>query len=173
MQKLFLGLVGILALLLAACGSGLNINVDENGNLGISVELAEDTVNSLIKNAIANGDNSGNVGNIFTEVTSVDMKPGMITVNGNRTGADGAAISGSFDLSLATDGGKLQARITAVNIPDLTLESPEVTKANEDLQQAFAQSASDSDQVQFNSVEITDTSLKFVITVLTATATPQ
>jgi len=161
-------LIGLLAVALAACGAGLNLNIDEQGNLGITVELEESTVNNIIRDAVVNSDGE----QLFSEITSIDLKPGVITVNGNRQNTDGTTVSGSFDLSVATDGGALRAQITSVNAPGLTLDSPEIVKANEDLASAFRQSASASENVRFDSVEITDTNLKFVITVITATATP-
>lgn len=161
-------LIGLLAVGLAACGAGLNLNIDEQGNLGITVELEESTVNNIIRDAVVNSDGE----QLFSEITSIDLKPGIIAVNGNRQNTDGTTVSGSFDLSVATDGGALRAQITSVNVPGLTLDSPAIVKANEDLESAFRQSASASENVRFDSVEITDTTLKFVITVITATATP-
>jgi hypothetical protein len=157
----------LLLVLLAACGSGLNLNVDQQGNLGITIELQEDTVNALIKDAVINSEGGEP---ILTEITSIDLKPGTITVSGART-AGGTRVQGSFDLSVATDGGALSARITAVNIPGVTLDSRVIAQANASLEEAFRQSASQADEARFDSVEITPTSLKMVITVLNNTPT--
>ncbi|MBZ0283748.1 MAG: hypothetical protein K8L97_23630 [Anaerolineae bacterium] len=163
MTKTIAILISLLAVALAACGAGLNLNIDEQGNLGITVELQEATVNNIIRDAVVTGEGD----QIFTEITSVDLKPGVITVNGTRQNT-----AGNFDLSMASDGGALRAQITAVNVEGLNLESPEIVRANEELATAFRQSASASENVRFDSVEITDTTMKFVITIVTATATP-
>ncbi len=163
MTKTIAILISLLAVALAACGAGLNLNIDEQGNLGITVELQEATVNNIIRDAVVTGEGD----QIFTEITSVDLKPGVITVNGTRQ-----TTAGNFDLSMASDGGALRAQITAVNVEGLNLESPEIVRANEELATAFRQSASASENVRFDSVEITDTTMKFVITIVTATATP-
>ncbi|MBL8161861.1 MAG: hypothetical protein JNJ61_07725 [Anaerolineae bacterium] len=160
-------LAALLLVLLAACGSGLNVNVDQQGNLGITIELQEDTVNALIKDAVINSEGGEP---ILTEINSIDLKPGTITVSGTRT-VGGTRVEGSFDLSVATDGGALRARITAVNIPGVTLDSRVIAQANTSLEEAFRQSASQADEVRFDSVEVTDTSLKMVITVLNNTPT--
>jgi hypothetical protein len=59
----------------------------------------------------------------------------------------------------------LNGKITAVEIAGLDVNHPRVARINDSMTREFAKAASESDKVEFTSVEITEDSLEFVIKV--------
>ena len=165
MRKLSIGLsVLLLALVLAACGMGLNIKQDEQGNTILDVSLPESVVNPILQGAVVNDSGSGGDA-ILTQIDSVDMKPGIITVTGKRTMPDGTLANGTFDLSLNAENGQLKASVSNIHVEGMEVTQAMIDQINERIASALAKSASSDDKSEINSVSITDSALQFVVTI--------
>jgi hypothetical protein len=152
----------VVLLLVAACGTSLNIKTNEQGDTVIEVGLPEDVVNTILRQSVDTGDADND---LLTEINSVDMKPGLITVTGTRTLANGTEAPGSFDLALGAENGDLKATVSNVQIQGYEFTEQQLTELNQRIAQNLGSSASDNDTTEFNSVNITDNSLQFVMTV--------
>jgi hypothetical protein len=152
-----------LSLLLAACGVGLSVNTDAEGNTILDVSLPETVVNEIIKGAVTS-DSAGDVNAILNQIDSLDMKPGLISVAGKKTLADGTQVNGTFDVALATENGQLKASVSNVQVAGEPVSQETINQINERIASALAQSASSNDQAEINSVSITDTALQMVVT---------
>jgi hypothetical protein len=153
-----------LSLLLAACGVGLSVNTDAEGNTILDVSLPETVVNEIIKGAVTS-DNAGDVNAILNQIDSLDMKPGLISVAGKKTLADGTQVNGTFDVTLAAENGQLKASVSNVQMAGEPVSQETINQINERIASALAQSASSNDQAEINSVSITDTALQMVLTI--------
>jgi hypothetical protein len=153
----------LLAILLAACGVGLNIKQDAQGNTVLDVSLPESVVNPILQGAVV--DNSGSSNTILDEIDSVDMKPGIITVTGKRTLPDGTKANGTFDLSLSTENGQLKASVSNIHIEGTEVTQETLNQINERIASALSKSASNDDKSEITSVNITDNALQFVVTI--------
>jgi hypothetical protein len=138
-----------LAVLALACG----------GSATIPITLSEADVNRIIQNStITSGSDE-----LLVEVSSVDMQDGFIRINGTHEREDGTTVPGSCDVALTAQDGMLKAEITAVNIAGIDLNDARITRINDELARDFAESASDTDEVEFTSVTTTEDALTFVI----------
>ena len=140
-----------LALLALACG----------GSATIPITLSESDVNTLIQNSVA----TSGPDELLVNISGVDMQDGFIRINGDYEREDGTTVSGSCDLSMGVQNGMLEAEIIAVDIAGVDLNDARVTRINDEMTRAFAQAASDTDEVEFTSVTITEDTLTFVIKV--------
>jgi len=156
--------IGILlvGLLLSACGVGLNIKTDAQGNTVVDASLPESVVNSILQKSVVTGDNQND---LLNQIDSVDMKPGLITVTGQRTNPDGTKTPGSFDLSLSAVNGQLKASVSNVKVQGEPVSQATIDQINQRIADDLAKSASSSDKAEITSVSITDTALQFVITI--------
>lgn len=165
MRKLSIGLgVVLLAMALAACGVGLDIKQDAQGNTVLDVSLPESVVNPILQGAVVT-DSGSSDDKILTQIDSIDMKPGVISVTGKRTLPSGTVANGSFDLSLSAENGQLKASVSNVHVEGMEVTQAMVDQINERIASALAKSASSDDKAQINSVNITDNSLQFNITI--------
>ncbi len=133
------------------------------GSATIVVPLTESDVNQIIQNTtITSGPDD-----LLVEVSSVDMQEGFIRIHGTYEREDGTSVPGSCDLSLTTQDGALKAEIVAVSIAGIDLQDERITRINDELTKAFAAaaSASDSGEVEFTSVTITEDKLTLAIKV--------
>ena len=138
-----------LAVLALACG----------GSATIPITLSEADVNRIIQNStVTSGPDE-----LLVEVSSVDMQDGFIRINGTHEREDGTTVPGSCDLTFTVQDGTLMAEITAVNIAGVDLSDERITRINDELAREFTGAASDTDEVEFTSVTITEDALKFVI----------
>ena len=153
-----------IGLLLAACGVGLSVNTDAQGNTILDVSLPETIVNEIIKGAVTS-DSGGDANAILNQIDSLDMKPGLISVAGKKTLADGTQVNGTFDVTLAAENGQLRASVSNVQAGGSPVSQETINQINERIASALAQSASDNDQAEITSVNITDTALQFVVTI--------
>ncbi len=140
-----------LAVLALACG----------GSATFPITLSESDVNNLIQNSTA----TSGPDELLVNINSVDMQDGFIRINGDYEPEDGTTISGSCDLSMGVQNGMLEAEIIAVDIAGVDLDDARITRINDEMTEAFSQAASDTDEVEFTSVTITEDTLKFVIKV--------
>lgn len=153
-----------IGLLLAACGVGLSVKTDAQGNTVLDVSLPETVVNEIIKGAVTS-DVGGDANAILNQIDSLDMKPGLISVAGKKTLADGTQVNGTFDVTLAAENGQLRASVSNVQVGGSPVSQETINQINERIASALAQSASDNDQAEITSVNITDTALQFVVTI--------
>ena len=140
-----------LAVLTLACG----------GSATIPITLTESDVNTLLQNSTA----TSGPDELLVNINSVDLQDGLIRIHGDYEREDGTTIPGSCDLSMEVQDGKLEAEITAVDIAGIDLDDERITRINDEMTKAFSQAASDTDQVEFTSVTITQDTLTFVIKV--------
>ncbi len=122
-----------LALISAACGV-MSVST-EGGELTINVNLNESQANRLIGNVFTSNDGDDF---LFTEIASVDLiEPNIMRVSGST--ADG--VSGTYDLTIDVVDEAVKIEVVAVDVPGVTLDDPRVQAANDELAQAFLDSA--------------------------------
>jgi hypothetical protein len=162
----FAKLVPFLLIVALATACGTSISVDED-SVEVTVPLSESAVNRLLRYSFVDQD----VDNLFDDITSIDMQPGLIRMFGTYTHSDGSTVPGSADLTMSAKDGALDAEITAVDIAGLDIDHPRVTHINDVMADAFAEEASDdvitigNDQAEFVSVEITEDGMEITIRV--------
>lgn len=162
MSKNPLILLTILAvLLLAGCGANVNINFNADGGASITVALDEARINELLRESPATSDRDG----LLTEVTGIDLHDGLITVSGVHVREDGTRLNGSYDFNLSASDGRLTARVVAVHIEGFSMDDARIAQINEQIAEAFGRAASESPNVHFDSVLITNSELKISLTV--------
>ncbi|MBZ0288321.1 MAG: hypothetical protein K8I30_11960, partial [Anaerolineae bacterium] len=144
----------LLALVVTACGVGLNVKQDEQGNTILDVSLPESVVNQVLQSAVVNdqGTTSADANEILTQIDSVDMKPGLITVTGKRTMPDGTLANGVFDVSLSAENGQLKASVSNVHVEGMEVTEAAVNRINERIATELAKSASSDDKAEITSV---------------------
>jgi hypothetical protein len=150
----------LLIIAMAATACGASITVDET-SVELTVPLSEDAINRLLRSSVVEQDED----NLLDDITSIDMQPGLIRMYGTYTNSDGSSVPGSADLTMSAKDGMLNAEITAVDIAGLDIDHPRVTHINEVMAKAFAEEASDNDDVEFVSVNITADSMEITIRV--------
>lgn len=153
-----------LGLLLAACGVGLSVKTDAQGNTIIDVSLPETVVNEIIKGATTS-ETAGDANAILNQIDSLDMKPGLISVAGKKTLADGTQVNGTFDVTFTAENGQLKASVSNVQVGGEPVSQETINQINERIASDLAKSASDNDQSEITSVNITDTALQMVVTI--------
>lgn len=122
-----------LAVISAACGV-MSVST-EGGELTINVNLNESQANRLIGNVFTSNEGDDF---LFTEIASVDLiEPNIMRVSGST--ADG--VSGTYDLTIDVVDEALKIEVVAVDVPGVTLDDPRVQAANDELAQAFLDSA--------------------------------
>jgi len=142
-----------------ACLSGIS-GVDPT-NMEVNVALSEDTVNRLLRHSLVEQDED----NLFDDITSIDMQPDLIRMYGAYKHSDGSTVPGSADLAFSAKDGMLNAEIIAIDIAGLDIDHPRVTHINDVLAKVFAEEASESDQVEFVSVNITADAMEITVKV--------
>jgi hypothetical protein len=148
----------IMAMAATACGSSITVDDD---SVEVTVVLSENAVNRLLRYSFVEQDDD----NLFDDITSIDMQPGLIRMYGTYTHSDGSTIPGSADLTMSAKDGMLNAEITAVDVAGLDIDHPRVTHINDVMAKAFAEEASDNDKVEFVSVDITTDGIEITIRV--------
>ncbi len=102
---------------------------------------------------------------MLDDITSIDMQPGLIRMFGTYTNSSGSSVPGSVDLTISAKDGALDAEITAVDIAGLDIDHPRVTRVNDVMSDAFADEASDDDEVEFVKVDIAEDGMEITIRV--------
>ncbi len=148
----------IIAVAATACGTSISIDDD---SVEITVPLSESAVNRLLRFSFVEQDDD----NLLDDITSIDMQPGFIRMFGTYTNSDGSTVPGSVDLTMSAKDGALDAEITAVDIAGLDIDHPRVTHVNDVMAKAFAREASDNDDGEFVSVDITEDGMEVTIRV--------
>ena len=148
----------MMAMLAMSCISGIAV---DDTNMEVTVTLSEDAVNRLLRHSFVEQDED----NLFDDITSIDMQPGLIRMYGTYTHSDGSTVPGSADLTMNAKDGMLNAEITAVDIAGLNINHPRVTHINDVLAKEFSEEASENDQVEFVSVNITADAIEITISV--------
>ncbi len=136
-RLLFVGL--ILALSLAATACGIMSVSTEGGELTITVNISEDQVNRMVGNVFS-ADSQDEF--LFEDISSVDlMEPNVMRVFG--TTAEGT--SGSYDMTFDAADETLKLEVVAVDVPNVTMDDPRIQSANDELSEAFLNSAESGD----------------------------
>ena len=147
----FTKLVLLLLMMAMPAMACLSSITGDDTNLEVTVALSEDAVNRLLRYSFVEQDED----NLFDDITSIDMQPGLIRMFGTYTHSDGSTVPGSADLTISAKDGVLNAEITAVDIAGLDIDHPRVTHINDVLAKEFTEEASENDKVEFVSVNIT------------------
>jgi hypothetical protein len=148
----------IMAMAATACGSSITVDDD---SVEVTIALSENAVNRLLRYSVV----EQNEDNLFDDITSIDMQPGLIRMYGTYTHSDGSTVPGSADLTMSAKDGMLNAEITAIDIAGLDIDHPRVTHINDVMAKAFAEEASDNDKVEFVSANITADGIEIAIRV--------
>ncbi len=155
---LLISLVLASSLMLSAC-SALGV-VFQGNKVTVNVNVPEDQVNELLASSTTHSEDR-----LLDEVTSVDMQDGTIRVYGTKN-QSGAQVNGSYDVSMGQTGGNMWVKITAVDIPGVSLDDPNVTSLNNQLARDFTQMASEKQgHLTFQTVTITEDAIKMVVEV--------
>ena len=133
----------------------------DDTNLEVTISLSEDVVNRLLRHSFVEQDED----NLFDDITSIDMQPGLIRMDGTYTHSDGSSVPGSADLTISAKDGVLNAEITTVDIAGLDIDHPRVTHINDVLTKKFTEEASENDKVEFVSVNITADAIEITVRV--------
>lgn len=157
-KRLFVAAL-ILALSLVSAACGLASFSTEGGELTITVNLSESQVNRLMTNVFTTNDGDDF---LFTEISSVDLiEPNIMRVAGAT--ADGA--SGTYDLTIDVVDEAIKIEVVSVDVPGVTLDDPRVQAANDELEQAFLDSArSEGEGGGVTTVAVVGDELVFTIT---------
>lgn len=142
-----------------ACLSG--ITAGDPTSMEVTVDMSEGAVNRLLRYSFVEQDED----NLFDDITSIDMQPGLIRIYGTYTHSDGSTVPGSADVTFSAKDGMLNAEITAVDIAGLDIDHPRVTHINDVLAKEFAEEASENDVVEFVSVNITADAMEITVRV--------
>jgi hypothetical protein len=155
-KRLFLAIL-ILVLALATSACGVTSIGREGDELTINVNLSEDQVNALFGTVFRNNTDDDF---LFEDISSVDLiEPNVIRAFGET--ADGE--SGSYDVTIDVVDQALKLEVVAVDVPGVTLDDPRVQAANEELTQAFRESANSTDEGGVAEVGVVDDELIFTI----------
>jgi hypothetical protein len=159
----YLMVAGLLAILFIISSACMVTDLASGKPTSIVVNLSETQINDLVQRANQNFNEDQT---LLKQTDSVDLQPGLIRVFGKYQTPDGSLADGSYDFVMTTKDGKLDVQVTAVNIGNMTMDDPRVTNINQRLKDEFAKAASESEgSVTFDTVEITDTTLKMTLTV--------
>jgi len=149
--------VFLVMLILTACG--VNFSVDSD-SVSITINLSEPDFGLPFQNASLTGDDG-----LLIDISDVDFQEDLIRISGTYENQDGNPVEGSLDLVFGAENGTLNAEIVAVVFEGLDLDDERIVRVNEKLSRAFAQAASEHENVEFTSVTITDDALQMVIRV--------
>lgn len=99
-------------------------------------------------------------------ISRMELHDGFIRFLGTQLQADGFLEDCTIDVSLEAENGGLSARIIAMDIPGMTISDPLVSSVNKDLNAMLnLNTYSDSAQVLFQEVEVTEDALHLKILV--------
>lgn len=133
-KRLFVAVL-VLVMALASTACGIMSVSTEGGELTITVNVSETQMNRIIGN-VFRADSQDEF--LFEDVTSVDLlEPDVIRVFG--TTAEGA--SGSYDMTIAAEDEAIRLEVASVDVPGVTMDDPRVQAANDELAEAFLNSA--------------------------------
>jgi len=147
----------LLIMAVAATACGIDISIDDD-SVEVTGTLSESRVNRVLRFSFVRQDDDS----LLDDITSIDMRPGLIRMLGTYTNSDGSSVPGSVDLTVSAKDGALEAEITAIDISGLDIDHPRVTQINDVIAKAFSDEASlDNDDVEFVSVDITEDGMEF------------
>jgi hypothetical protein len=149
----------ITALPASACLS--SITLSDPSTMEVTVNISENAMNQRFRYSFTDqGDD-----NLFDDITSIDLQPGLIVVYGTYTNSESSEVSGSADVTFFAEDGKLNAEIIAVDIAGLDIDHPRIAHINDVMAQAFAEEAPDSGEVEFVNVNITADAMEITVKV--------
>jgi hypothetical protein len=158
-MRLFLTVVLIAAALtLAACG--VNVNVDETGQLQISVDLAAETINQ-----IAGGELTID-GRAIMTIDRVEFRDSVVRLVGVASDSGTGAPTSFVDLQFSNPGGDLLVQVVAMDLSGRELDAAALEELNQQLTQAFALAASTAEGVEFTTVNVRSDGVRFVIRIV-------
>ncbi len=143
-------LLGVAIITSLACSiGGLTIG---KGNATLDVTLNQEQVNTIFKNIPIEDISSDS---LLKQITQVEMHEGYLRIFGKGTAPNGQEFTGSFDVALSAENNVLQAKITAVDIPGVTLDDPRIVEANQVMAKELSKSVTESKgDVQFKDVQV-------------------
>lgn len=155
-----LSLFVILAVALVACNrDSFSAQRNPEGGVDITVTATESEVNTMLANALAQG--NGGVRN-----ASIDLQSGQIVVTGEveQQNGSGNYVPANFTATVSVVDGQLSAQVTSVNVSGWSADDARVIQINQRIQSALQGRAQrDNPNVNFTSVTITDSNLTFVL----------
>lgn len=149
----------LLAAGLVGCEGRVAIERNNIGGVDITVSLTETEVNDILRDVVENRDDP------LLRDLSVDLRPGVIQLNGTYDRRDGTGSDdGSITMSVGVTNNRLTLNISDVDIAGYDLGDDRIQQINRDIEEGLAQAAQNSDnQSQLTAVSITDTNLSFTI----------
>ena len=125
-----------------------------------TLTLEEQQVNDIIKNANA----STQTEQPRLQATGVDMHDGFIHVIVEYLKEDGSKIEGSYNVSLAVLDGIIQAEISSVDLPGLTLSQQEIEQIANKIAIDFAAAPSQlGGRIEVLSIAVTENHIQMVV----------
>ncbi len=150
----------LLALSIVACNRD-NFNAQRNpeGGVDIAITSTEAEVNTLLSNALAQG--NGKVRN-----ASIDLQNGQIFVSGDveRQNGSGEFVPATFTVSLSVVNGGLSGQVIQANVTGWSADDSRITEINQHIEQALqGRALRDNPNINLLSVTVTDSNLTFVL----------
>jgi len=151
----------VLAVSLVACNRD-NFSAQRNadGGLDITVTATEAEVNTMLANALAQG--QGNVRN-----ATIDLQAGQIVISGEveQTEGSGNYTPATITVGISVVNNQLSAQVTSVNVAGWSADDARITQINQRIETALQGRAQrDNPNVTLTSITITDTNLTFELT---------
>ncbi len=165
MKKMLL-IASVLLIVLAACNMG-NVGIDRNpnGGIDISLTLTESEVNTLITEAIAQAEASGE--SVRVRNPSVDLQAGQMVISGEYEQQNGTGnfVNGSLTLAVTTSDGQVQVAVTQADIQGIEANDERLQQIADRINQALNSRASrdNGPNVRLTGATITDTDMTLVI----------
>ena len=152
---LFLLTLSLFALLAACGGNAISF---EDGGVTVNVSLTEE----MIQGMVGNGNVTVNNEALFTEVTAVNFNEGVINIEVTFLTPCGNSGEGFIFMAFSAVDGRLNVEITDHSLDGL---GDKIDEANQELAEAFAQQATQEENVRFTDVSVTDDALNMTIQV--------
>jgi hypothetical protein len=154
------GLFLLIALTLVACNRE-NFSAERNpdGGVDIRVTSTEAEVNTLLQNALANGE--GKIRN-----AAIDLQAGQLVISGDveRENGTGEFVPASFTIALSVLDGGLSGQVLQANVADWAANDSRIMIINQNIEQALqGRALRDNPNINLLSITLTDTDLTFVL----------
>lgn len=148
----------IIMIALVACNRD-NFSAERNpdGGVDITVIATESEVNTMLTNALAQG--NGAVRN-----ASIDLQPAQLLVTGEVEQQDGSGnfVPATFTVTVTVVDGQLSAQVINLNVAGWSATDDRVAQINQRIQNALqGRGQRDNPNVNFTNITITDTTLTF------------
>ena len=148
---LIISMVFGITIILSGC-TGLNKN--------ITLKLQEEKVNEVLQSVNISHD-------LPFQIDRIDMNDGFMRVYMSYTKQDNSKMNGSYDLRMSIQNGVPVANISNVDMTGLNLDQQMLDQIGQlMIRDIFSAAADLNEQVEFQSIDITEDEMQIVLTIL-------